>query len=158
MAKTIDDFTAILKKALQRFIIERINEVPSKETDGKQILWVDDRPENVVYERRTFLAQHMGITFVLSTAQALRALSQASYDLIISDMARDEGDTAGLDLLLKVRTSKTKNSVVPFVIYCGKITDHMKTTVEQLKGQGITSNALELFRIARKCLTATGSK
>lgn len=158
VAKTIDDFTVILKKALQRFIIERINEVPSKETDGKQILWVDDRPENVVYERRTFLAQHMGITFVLSTAQALRALSQASYDLIISDMARDEGDTAGLDLLLKVRTSKTKNSAVPFVIYCGKITDHMKTTVERLKGQGITSNALELFRIARKCLTATGSK
>ena len=158
VAKTIDDFIAILKKALQRFIIERINEVPSKETEGKQILWVDDKPENVVYERRTFLAQHMGITFVLSTAQALRALSHTSYDLIISDMVREEGDTAGLDLLSKIRASKTKNSAVPFIIYCGKITDYMKATVERLKGQGITSNTLELFRIARKCLNATNSK
>ena len=152
IAKDVDELVERLKKYLQWFIIEKIAELSSSNIIGKQVLWVDDRPENNVYERKALLSQRLGLTFVLSTEQALYALSQSRYDLVISDMARPEGNSAGLDLLSKIRKFKTQNSGVPFLIYCSRITDDMRMNVLNMNGQGIFNDAAELMKNIMKVL------
>lgn len=53
----------------------------------------------------------------MSTAEALEALKQARYDAVISDMGRPEGETAGIDLALKMKAAAPG---VPVFIYCGQ--------------------------------------
>ena len=82
----------------------------------RSVLWVDDRPENNVYERRTL--EHYGVeVFVaLSTDQAMFILESNDISLIISDMGRKEGPREGYVLLEKVRMV---DKSIPFYIYGG---------------------------------------
>ncbi len=66
---------------------------------GARILWVDDRPENNAYERKALEA--LGLSFVISksTDDAVRRMQERSFDAVISDMGRPEGERAGLLLL-----------------------------------------------------------
>src|ERR1700750_3378482 len=53
-------------------------------------LWVDDHPENNVYEREALLRRGVDVIEVKSTGEAIKALnSQQSVDAIVSDMCRD---------------------------------------------------------------------
>lgn len=78
------------------------------------LLWVDDRPSNNSYERATMAA--LGMTFDLSadTADALERIRRTRYDLIISDMGRPSGQTAGYRLL---ETLRAAGNTTPFIIY-----------------------------------------
>ena len=64
------------------------------------MLWVDDRPENNVYERQAFEEQGLHFRLALSTEEALQILKQEKFAAIISDMGRKEGPKEGYVLLV----------------------------------------------------------
>ena len=119
----------------------------------KTVLWVDDRPENNVYERLTM--ESMGLDFVLarSTEEALKSLSTRRFAAIISDMARQEGTREGYALLEALRA---RDKVVPFFIY-GSSNDARHRREAALRGaQGSTNVAQELVEMVTRALPTTG--
>lgn len=83
---------------------------------GMRILWVDDQPNNNIAEQA--LLRRFGVKFATAktTNDALKLLVQTSYNAVITDMSRPEGNTAGLDLLKKAREAKDDT---PFIVYTG---------------------------------------
>lgn len=108
------------------------------------ILWVDDRPENNVFERKTLERYGFDFSLALSTQQALDLMKHKSFSLIISDMGRKEGSREGYVLLDEVRKT---NKTIPFIIYAGsKKREHINETFRH-GGQGCTNNPLELINL-----------
>jgi CheY-like chemotaxis protein len=93
---------------------KRISDEP-REDWRKNVLWVDDRPNNNEYERRVFeeLAD-IQFTLALSTKEALEILSKRRFGVIISDMGRKEGPREGYVLLDALRG---RGDSTPFFIY-----------------------------------------
>ncbi len=110
----------------------------------KTILWVDDRPDNNIYERETLSA--LGFTFdlALSTNEALQKLKPTKYSAIISDMGRAEGPREGYVLLEKVRSI---DKAVPYFIYAGSNLPAHKQEAMQRGAQGTTNDPRELMKL-----------
>jgi CheY-like chemotaxis protein len=81
-----------------------------------QILWLDDHPENNLNERRMFRQLNAEIDIAKSTEEALEILKSSHYDLVISDMARGNEATAGLEFLEEFRK---RNKMTPVIFYVG---------------------------------------
>jgi CheY-like chemotaxis protein len=129
-------------------IVELVSKTSSADKNPKiekwrsRILWVDDRPENNVYERHAFESQGIEFSIALSTDEALEMLNNNKYAVIISDMGRKEGPKEGYLLLENIRKSGDKT---PFFIYAGSnLPEHKKLDREQ-GAQGSTNHAQELF-------------
>jgi CheY-like chemotaxis protein len=82
---------------------------------GAQFLWVDDKPENNVNERRMFRQLDVDIDTATDNEKALAALA-AAYDLVISDIARPGQTSSGLDLTKHLHAHGLN---VPVVFYVG---------------------------------------
>ncbi|WSG95372.1 response regulator [Rhizobium johnstonii] len=80
---------------------------------GARLLWVDDHPEynRLLIDRFTFYGST--ITTAESTSEALTKLGQA-FDIVISDMARKEGEREGF---LLIRELKLRNIETPILIF-----------------------------------------
>jgi len=83
---------------------------------GTQLLWVDDHPENNLNERRMFRQLNMDIDTAKSNEEALNMLNNGNYDLIISDMVRDNNTAAGIEFLQHLRK---ENKIIPVIFYVG---------------------------------------
>jgi PleD family two-component response regulator len=85
-----------------------------------QIFWIDDCPDNNLNEWRMFFQLRTKIDIAKSTNEALEKLGEKKYDVIISDMARKEGDKevfdAGIQFLNKFRP---KDTTTPVIFYIG---------------------------------------
>jgi len=113
------------------------------------ILWVDDRPQNNVYERRAMETMGLKFTLATSTEQALAILSTRRFAAIISDMGRKEGPREGYRLLETVRaTDKT----TPFFIYAGSNAPQHRREAALRGAQGSTNIAEELIDIITRSL------
>lgn len=113
------------------------------------VLWVDDRPDNNIYERRAFEAVGLRFSLALSTDEALDLLKRNKYAVIISDMGRREGAREGYVLLDAVRR---QGDQTPFFIYTGlNLPEHKREATEH-GGQGSTNNPQELFQIVMKAV------
>jgi len=127
-------------------IVEKLISKPTKATrkKKKKILWVDDKPNNNIYERNAFEAQGVEITLATSTDEALDLIekSRNQYGAIISDMSRKEGSTEGYVLLQKLRDSKNNT---PYVIYAGANSQRYKQQARDRGALEATNNAAELF-------------
>lgn len=113
------------------------------------ILWVDDRPNNNIYERQSLEA--LGVKFVLATSTdaALKALSAQHVDVVISDMGRPGDPQAGYTLLEKLRANGNKT---PFVIYAGSNSPEYKAEARKRGALGSTNRASELFEYVLSAL------
>lgn len=121
-----------------------------KKAVNKCILWVDDRPENNVYERRAFEEYGIDILIALSTQQALSFLrNNDSISLIISDMGRKEGPQEGYVLLDAVRKTDPK---IPFYIFAGSKSPKHVEEAYRRGAQGCTNNAYELIDMVIKSM------
>ena len=118
---------------------------------GAKLLWVDDHPENNLYLRKAMEELGIQITLSTSTEDALEKVHASTYDVIISDMARQPPNPlapfekmAGFDLLDKLRAEDINT---PFIIYAiSRSPEHQKET--QLHGgMGTTNNAQELLQM-----------
>jgi len=117
------------------------------------VLWVDDRPDNNVYERRAFEAVGLRFTLAHSTKEALDLLDRNRYAAIISDMGRREGPREGYVLLDAVRRQSNQT---PFFIYAGSSSEEHKQEASTHGGQGSTGNPQELFRLVMKAVVTRG--
>ena len=77
-----------------------------------QILWVDDHPENNIYERQAFEAMGLRFTLAESTNEAFEELDRSKYAAIISDMERREGPREGYMLLDRLRDESRSDTLV----------------------------------------------
>ena len=120
-----------------------------KNSGKKEILWVDDRPENNVYERYTLEQYGLIFTLALSTQQALHCMKHKDFALIISDMGRKEGKHEGYVLLDAIRKNDKK---IPFIIYAGSKKQEHKNETLKRGGQGCTNSPSELIDLVIKNL------
>lgn len=114
-----------------------------------EILWVDDRPENNVYERNVLEQYGLTFTLALSTSQALQFIEHKEFSLVISDMKRKEGIKEGYILLDEIRKT---NGEIPFIIYMGSRTQDYINETLQRGGQGCTDSPGELVDLVIKNL------
>jgi PleD family two-component response regulator len=91
-----DDNVASVEQVVE--VVRRVappSSSPRLERWRSRILWVDDRPENNIYERRAFEALGFSFVLALSTAEALEVLESQQFAAIISDIGRKEGPKEG---------------------------------------------------------------
>jgi CheY-like chemotaxis protein len=115
----------------------------------KRILWVDDRPDHNIYERRAFESLGIEFTLALSTEEALTLVSKRRFGAILSDMGRTEGPREGYALLEALRSHGDQT---PFFIYAGSNSAQHKREAKARGAQGTTNNAQELFEMVRDVL------
>ena len=116
---------------------------------SKRILWVDDRPENNVYERRLFESFGIRFSLALSTDDALGILKHETFALIISDMGRKEGPREGYVLLDALRAA---GNDTPLVFYAAVSEPKHEIETRQHGGQGCTSQPSVLADLVIKLL------
>jgi CheY-like chemotaxis protein len=84
-----------------------------------RILWIDDYPENNRNERRMFRQLQADTDIARNSNEALEMLRCDFYDLVISDIARDDKDDLdGLQFLSELRKT---NAETPVIFYIGVI-------------------------------------
>jgi len=119
-----------------------------KEANAKHsLLWVDDQPENNLYEKLAFEAEGIKVDLALTTDNALTMLQNSKYSAIISDIKREEGEQEGYVLLNKIRESKNET---PFFIYADKNEPEQKAMAKSKGAQGMTNQAQELYQMVMK--------
>jgi CheY-like chemotaxis protein len=113
------------------------------------VLWVDDRPDNNIYERQALEA--LGVNFVLaiSTDEALKRISRQRFDAIISDMGRPPDSRAGYTLLNQLRSIGDQT---PFIIYASSRDPEHVAESRRHGAIGCTNNANELFEMVLSTL------
>lgn len=116
----------------------------------RRILWVDDCPDNNIYERAAFEAMGFSFTLALSTKEALQIMSTERFAAIISDMGRREGKREGYELLDAVRS---KGDKIPFFIYAGSNAPNHRREAAEHGAQGCTNNPQELFELVTQSIT-----
>lgn len=74
--------------ALQQYLSAHSTDLDS--IAGSRILWIDDRPERIVGQRRLFRALRLEIVTAISTNDAIQLLTEnPDFDLIITDIQRE---------------------------------------------------------------------
>jgi CheY-like chemotaxis protein len=110
----------------------------------KLVLWVDDRPDNNIIERRSMAAYNIDFVLAQSTGQALAELRKQQFDAIISDMGRPPDSRAGYTLLEAVRGSGDQT---PYFIYAGsRDPAHVREALNR-GAQGTTNVGDELLQM-----------
>lgn len=106
------------------------------------VLWVDDQPDNNIYERQSLQALGIKFVFANSTEEALKHIKNQRFDAIISDMGRPPDSRAGYTLLQYLRTSGDKT---PYIIYSDSNMPEHKAEARKNDALGSTNSASELF-------------
>jgi CheY-like chemotaxis protein len=113
----------------------------------RQVLWVDDRPDNNVIERRSMEPYNIDFVLAGSTGKALAQLRTGHFDAIISDMGRPPDPRAGYTLLEALRDSGDQT---PYFIYAGsRKPEHIREALDR-GAQGTTNLGDELLRMILK--------
>jgi CheY-like chemotaxis protein len=136
-------------------VVQQAAPQKSKPLDGwrNHVLWVDDRPENNVYERQAFEAVGLKFSLALSTDEALAALERQKFAAVISDMGRKEGPREGYVLLDAMRAESNQ---IPLFFYASSNAPEHKRETREHDGQGCTNNAQELFHLVTKAIISGG--
>lgn len=110
----------------QRERLARIAQVAAPYVLARRILWVDDHPSDNQHERRAFRALGIEVVNCLGTREALDALRRDDFDLIVSDMGREnDPEDDGWVTLRHLRHIKQYTSV-PVIFYHGNHDDNSK--------------------------------
>jgi hypothetical protein len=82
---------------------------------GARFLWVDDTPSNNAREMDTLRGLNAMIDLAGSTADAQARLQSGVYDVVLSDMARDNDREAGLKLVPVVANAAGEPELIFYV-------------------------------------------
>lgn len=129
------------------------NEAAAK-IEGSAALWVDDNPRNNTFVVDALRELGVAVTLVLSTRQANDLLELNAFDVIISDMGRQEADgyhdRAGYELLSVLRSL---GDMTPFFIYAGSnLREHREEALRK-GAQGSTNRPAELIGLVTSALS-----
>jgi CheY-like chemotaxis protein len=128
--------------AAESSVIRRASLVQSALSDAK-ILWIDDHPEWNILERRSFESLGIDILPVESTRSAVASLASEQFDLIISDIARQDRQSEGIEAF----TSLRRVSSAPVVYYVGTVKGGTP-----IGAFGIASSPVELLHLCMDAL------
>lgn len=134
--------TARATRDTAELVAEKVTPRLLRRAQKATILWVDDRPENNVYERKSLEALGANILIAKSTEEALAILKNQRADLIISDMGRPPDARAGYTLLSQLREA---GNMTPYVIYAGSNAPEHNAEARRHGALGSTNRATELF-------------
>lgn len=145
---------------LRRQVVgERGADTAELEVSAGRILWVDDRPTANVFEKAALENDGWKITSVESTDAAIAVADGKwdSYDVVVSDMRRDEGGTmvpdAGLALAKYIRASGANVRIYIYTGQEGRVVLRRSQAIENGLITDATSNSaslLSLIRFGRK--------
>jgi len=107
---------------------------------GARLLWVDDHPENNAWERELFRSLGVVIVPVESTRSALACLQTETFDLVLSDIRRDDDSTDGLEGATQIHAARP---TVPILFYVQNLSG---TRVPE-PASGITDEPNELLHL-----------
>ena len=93
---------------------EQLQQKPDN-TVGTSVLWIDDRPDDNISERRAMEAYNVKFDLAKSTDEALIKLNKKRYDLIIGVTGTPLEPTGEYTLLRTLRSRK----LTPYYIYTG---------------------------------------
>ena len=141
----VDDIAEVANRVVTPGVIRRLT--------NAVVLWVDDRPQNNVYERAALDA--LGVRFEISTNtdEALRMIKSRTkpFDAIISDMGRPPDSRAGYTLLDALRKSGNRT---PYIIDAGSNLPEHKAMALERGAQGSTNRPEELFQLVVSAIQA----
>ncbi|MEM8641024.1 MAG: response regulator [Cyanobacteria bacterium P01_G01_bin.54] len=110
--------------------------------EATKILWVDDNPDNNIFEINLLQEMGIGVELFLSTDEAVEYLKTGDpIDLIISDIKRGEDDNAGYEFLDFLRGNQAYKDI-PLVFYMGNVNWVQKDRVRKAQGCADTPDAL----------------
>jgi len=113
---------------------------------GSRILWVDDNPSFIEFERKTLEAFGSNIDPVTTSESALSMLSSFQYDLVISDIDRPEQNDNGQKLLTAMNEKCFSQEVIFYILNF----DRAKGV--PLGSFGITNHPDELYHLVMDIL------
>lgn len=113
------------------------------------LLWVDDRPQNNMYEQKALKILGANIDLAQTTEEALDHLNSNEYDVVLSDMGRPRDDRAGYTLL---EEKKQRNDETPFIIYSTSNKKKHKQEARRRGAVGSTNRPDELFQLIEDAL------
>ncbi|WP_322769970.1 response regulator [Frankia sp. Cr1] len=125
---------------------------------AKRILWVDDIPENNSYERSELERAGTFITIARSTAEAAEKLGREKFDLIISDVDRQEDGkrhrSAGFELLQMLR--EELRIYTPVIFYTGNPASAAKNPLAQKYRTPVAHSSKQLINLVSQELLGSG--
>lgn len=125
-------------------VVDEARTAMKKNRYPAQVLWVDDYPLNNIYERQALSGIGIHADSYTNNSDALEALEMANYQLVISDIGRDNSEETGWDLLDLVHES---HSDLPFLFYIGFVDENRQEKAVQKGAKGITDDPGELIRL-----------
>lgn len=123
----------------------------AQQVANKWVLWVDDRLDENIYEKKSLETVGIQFTVCRSTEEAIEKLQLHQYNLTISDLERPPDTQAGYTLLKKLRE---RGFYTPYIIYDRVILPEHKAEARRLGARGTTNNPQELFDLAIACLAS----
>jgi CheY-like chemotaxis protein len=131
-------------------VVSRVGATPMQ-LAGADVLWVDDRPDNNIYERQSLEALGLRFTLSRSTEDALDRVRSQSFDVIISDMGRPPDPGAGYTLLERLRENEVKT---PYIIYAGSASPEHKAQAAESGAFGTANRPQDLFKMVIDAITS----
>lgn len=126
-----------------------IGHQPSSTKASHNILWVDDHPENNQWEIDVLNNNGIKVYTSTNTKQAMQMLRMYQYDLVISDMGRQQDYTAGLALLQQMRQ---QNNNTVFILYSNPVSEQKRELVQEFGGQFAIEKRSNLFKAINEVL------
>lgn len=114
----------------------------------RRILWVDDRPSNYAIQIEKLRGEGWSIDLATSTAEGLKLVENDGYDLVITDIGRDEagikrGD-AGIQLAKEIRQ---RNSQIPIIVFSTRqAISRFQASAQRAGVNYLTNSTVELYR------------
>jgi CheY-like chemotaxis protein len=115
---------------------------------GSRVLWIDDQPSLTAAEQRTLESLGVEVTRAIDTIRALELVGPvragrrgAPFDAILSDIARPDSRTAGVDALPLLRQLAPET---PVIFYVGRSEPRAYAPAGAF---GITSDPEELLHL-----------
>ncbi|RKS22373.1 response regulator receiver domain-containing protein [Arthrobacter sp. AG1021] len=115
-----------------------------REAGSGLVLWVDDEPESVAWERAALSEVGIRSVCVTTTDDAYRLIADNDFDVIVTDMGRPDSRRAGYELLDGLRSWGDKTRVL--VYSSSKKPEHVAEVLEH-DGQGATNDPWEIIEL-----------
>jgi CheY-like chemotaxis protein len=117
----------------------------------RQILWVDDQPDNNIWERRALESYGMRFALARDTDTAKGLLSgNDGFAAVISDLGRPGDSRAGITLLKWLRQGP--KAAMPYFIYTSRRGAKGTPTAREPVPLGVTANPDELVELIVRAL------
>jgi CheY-like chemotaxis protein len=113
-------------------------------TRARRLLWVDDHLDASVFEREALQALGFEVVVARSTQEAIAAVDQEAFDVVVSDICRPPDLRAGFTLLTRLRN---QNLATPYILYSRAVTPDQQTEAWKRGALGIVNRPGDLVAL-----------